>query len=201
MQKAGIDAVSIITPSFISPSQQELYKHFCQIAGAVDIPVILYNNPARSALHMSTDLVARLSKIPNIIGIKNSSADFSSTVDYIMHTDSEFCVLSGHDYYILATLMYGGKGSISATANVAPELVVKIYESFLKGDLKSSLEAQKQLVPLRRAFSMATFPQVVKECLKIRNIDVGDARSPVAALASDKRRKLAEIVRAVLAID
>jgi len=200
-EKVGIDAVSIITPSFISPSQQELYEHFYQIARAVNIPIILYNNPARSGLQMSTDLVGRLSKIPNIIGIKNSSADFSSTVDYIMHTDSEFSVLSGHDYYILATLMYGGRGSISATANVAPELAVKIYESFLKGDLKASLEAQNQLIPLRRAFSMATFPQVVKECLKIRNIDVGDARSPVSALASDERKKLVEIVRAVLTID
>lgn len=74
-------------------------------------------------------------------------------------------------------------------------------EMFLKDDLKISLEAQNQLIPLRRAFSMATFPQVVKECLKIGNIDVGDARSPVSALASDERKKLVEIVRAVLTID
>jgi len=177
----GIDAVSVITPSFISPTQQELYEHFSEIARAVDIPVILYNNRARAGLQIS--------------------ADFSSTVDYIINANSGFSVLSGHDYYIYATLLYGGKGSISATANVAPELVIKIYESFLKSDFKTSLEAQKQLIPLRRAFSMATFPKVVKECLKIRNIDVGDARSPVSAPNPEAKKELSKIVKAVLAIN
>lgn len=195
-EKIGISAVSVITPSYISPTQKELYEHFLQIAKAVKFPVILYNNPARSGLQIGTDLVSTLSKIPNIVGIKNSSADFSSTVDYIMHTDPDFSVLSGHDYYIFATLMYGGKGSISATANVVPELIVKIYERFLKGDFKGSLDAQKRIVPLRRAFSMGTFPQVVKECLRFRNIDVGDARAPVSALASSERKKLEKIVKA-----
>jgi len=195
-EKIGISAVSVITPSYISPTQQELYEHFLQIAKAVTFPVILYNNPARSGLQIGTDLASTLSKIPNILGIKNSSADFSCTVDYIMHTDPDFSVLSGHDYYIYATLMYGGKGSISATANVIPELIVQIYERFLKGDFKGSLDAQKRIVPLRRAFSMGTFPQVVKECLRFRNIDVGDARAPVSALTSDERKKLAKIVEA-----
>jgi len=197
-EKIGISAVSVITPSYISPTQQELHEHFLQIAKAVRFPVILYNNPARAGLKIGTDLVSTLSKIPNILGIKNSSADFSSTVDYIMHTDPDFSVLSGHDYYIFATLMYGGKGAISATANVAPELLVKIYERFVKGDFKGSLDAQKQIVPLRRAFSMGTFPQVVKECLRFRNIDVGDARAPVSALTSDERKKLAKIVKVIL---
>ena len=196
-EKIGISAVSVITPSYVSPTQQELYEHYLQIAKEVRLPVILYNNPARSGLQIGADLVSRLSEIPNVLGIKNSSADFSSTVDYIMHTGSDFSVLSGHDYYIFATLMYGGKGSISATANAVPELIVEIYERFLKGDFKGSLDAQKRLVPLRKAYSMGTFPQVVKECLKLRNIDVGDARAPVSALTSEQRQKLAKLVEAV----
>jgi 4-hydroxy-tetrahydrodipicolinate synthase len=200
-EKIGISAVSVITPSYISPTQQELYEHFLQIAKAVTFPVILYNNPARSGLQIGVDLATRLSKIPNVLGIKNSSADFSSTVDYIMHTGPDFSVLSGHDYYIFATLMYGGKGSISATANAVPELIVEIYERFLKGDFKGSLDAQKRLVPLRKAYSMGTFPQVVKECMKLRNIDVGDARAPVSPLTSEQRKELERIVKSVLAIN
>jgi dihydrodipicolinate synthase/N-acetylneuraminate lyase len=80
------------------------------------------------------------------------------------------------------------------------KLVVKIYDSFLKGDLKSSLEAQKQLIPRRRAFSLANYPQVVKESLKVGNLDVGDARSPVPATNSDAGKEIAKIVKSVLAI-
>jgi 4-hydroxy-tetrahydrodipicolinate synthase len=175
---AGADAASIVTPYFIKPSSQELYMHYKRVAEAVDIPIILYNNPGRTGVNLGAQTVSRLAEIDNIIGIKDSSSDLTLTAEYIRLTPKDFAVIAGRDSLILATLLYGGKVAIAATANVAPKLAVEIYESFIKGDLKRAREAQFKLLPLRTALSLGTFPIVVKEALRMIGKPAGPAKKP-----------------------
>lgn len=200
-EAAGVTAVSILTPVFINPSQNELYEHYKTIASNVAIPVLLYNNPGRTGINLSADLVQKLSKIENIIGIKDSSGDMTLTGEYIRRTEDNFSILAGRDTLILSTLVYGGKGSIAATANIAPQISVKIYEAYMKGDLKEALKAQFELAPLRLAFKLGSFPTVMKEGLKLIGIDGGETLRPIEPMSVKNRKKLEDVLENIGAIN
>ena len=193
-EKVGVDAVSVLTPFFIQPTQDELYDHYRAVAESTALPVLLYNNPARTGVHVSSDLLARLSEVDNIIGIKDSSGDLTLTAEYIRVTPEDFCVLMGRDTLILAGLLYGCKGSVAATANVVPRLAVEIYERFLAGDLSGAHRAQERLAPMRQAFRLGTFPVVAKEALQLLGIDAGPARAPAGPLSEEGRANLREVI-------
>ena len=187
-EAAGASAVSVITPYFIHPNDTELMEFFTAIAKSTKLPLLLYNNPQRTGINISADFVARASKVDNIVGIKDSSGDLTLTAEYIRRTDEKFSVLAGRDTLIYGTLCYGGKGAIAATANVAPKVIVEIYEAFRAGDWRRSLEAQFRLAPLRLAFDLGTFPVVIKETLNLIGIDAGVGIPPVGGLAPRPKR-------------
>ena len=189
-EQAGVSAVSVLTPFFITPTEDELFYHYVTIADATHLPIILYNNPGRTIINLSAGLVSRLAEHPNIVGIKDSSGDLSLTLAYLQQTDDSFSVLLGRDTLIYGGLLHGAKGSITATANVAPSLVVEIYEAFIAGDLSRSLTTQNKLAPLRYAFKLGTFPVVVKIALNLIGIDAGPARGPVGELTEDNLARL-----------
>ncbi|HHY46936.1 MAG TPA: 4-hydroxy-tetrahydrodipicolinate synthase [Firmicutes bacterium] len=193
----GVDGVSVITPSFISPNADELFLHYKEIAEVSPVPVLLYNNPGRTGVNLSADLVKRLSEVPNIVGIKDSSGDMTLLSEYIRLTrgSGRFAVLAGRDTMIFAALMYGGTGSISATANVAPALAAEIYDAFVARDYERALEAQFRLAPLRIAFGLGSFPVVIKEALNLMGFDVGETVRPVGPMKPDKRDELRNILR------
>ena len=113
-EKAGAQAVTILTPMFISPSEEELYQHFRTIAASTALPVLVYNNPERTGINMSANLIERLAEIPNLVGAKDSSGDLTLTSEYIRRTRSKgFKILAGRDTMILATLVYGGVGAVA----------------------------------------------------------------------------------------
>ena len=185
----GVDALSVITPYFITPNQEELYEHYKEIASHTHLPIILYNNPDRTGVDLGIDLIVRLSNIDNIVGIKDSSGDMTKAAEIIRQTNN-FSVLAGRDTLIYGFLSYGAKGSVPATANIVPKLVVSIYELFQKGDLEGSLKAQFRLAPLRMAFSLGSFPSIMKEGLKLKGIDVGNTLRPIKPLTAEAREKL-----------
>src|SRR5436189_5931216 len=156
-EKEGADGVSVITPYFISPNQQEIYDHYRRIAENTSLPVILYNNPGTcGGVKIDVDTVARLAQIPNIQGIKDSSGDLQNTNELIGAVPDSFSVLMGRDTLIFPALMFGAKGAVPATGNIAPKLLVEIYETFQKGDIEGSKKAQLQLNPLRLALALCT---------------------------------------------
>ena len=193
-EQCGADAVSVITPSFITPNQDELYEHYETVAKSTRLPVLLYTNPARTGLNISIGLAKRLATVDSIIGIKDSSGDLTQTASFINDTPDSFYVLAGRDTLILATLLYGGAGSIAATGNVAAALIVSIYEHYMAGDLPAALEAQRRLAPLRAAFGLGTFPQVIKEALGMIGIDAGPSRRPVGPLSDSARTELRKVL-------
>jgi 4-hydroxy-tetrahydrodipicolinate synthase len=179
MGEAGTQAISILPPMFLSPSEDELYDHFRRVAESTDLPVLLYNNPDRMCTGISATLLERLSDIPNIVGIKDSSGDLTLTAEFIRRTrDKGFKVMAGRDIMILGTLAYGGVGCVASTANFAPKLVVRIYDRFMAGDLQGALEAQFELAPLRMAYNLGSFPVVTKEYMRLLGFDVGQPIRP-----------------------
>jgi 4-hydroxy-tetrahydrodipicolinate synthase len=194
-EKIGVDAVSILTPYFLSPNDDELFDHYRAVAESTSLPILLYGNPARTGVKISPRLLARLAEIENIVGIKDSSGDLQLMAAYIRATPPDFAVLMGRDTLILAGLLYGAKGAIAATGNVVPELVVSIYERYMAGDLDGAKRAQAALAPLRLAFSWGTFPVVVKEALDMIGFSAGPARAPVGPMAPDQRECLRRVLQ------
>jgi 4-hydroxy-tetrahydrodipicolinate synthase len=194
-EAAGVSAVSVVTPYFIKPNDAELMEFFTAVAKATRLPVILYNNVGRTGVNISADFAVRASKIDNIVGIKDSSGDLTLTAEYIRRTDESFSVLAGRDTLIYGTLCYGGKGAIAATANVAPKVIVEIYEAFMAGDHKRALTAQYRLAPLRLAFDLGTFPVVIKEALNLMGIEAGVGIPPVGGISPKAKEELKEILK------
>ncbi len=194
-EEEGAQAVTVLTPMFITPSEEELYEHFRMIAGSTSLPVLLYNNPDRTGIKMSAQLIERLADISNIVGVKDSSGDLTLTSEYIRRTRGKnFRVMAGRDTLILATLVYGGYGCVAATANIVPALVVEIYEKFQDGDLAGALEAQYRLAPLRVAFNLGSFPVVIKDALNILGIPAGDPIRPVGHCTEPNLARLKAIL-------
>lgn len=177
-KELGVDAVSIVCPYYAAISQKELYIHFKAISEAVDIPIVLYNIPQRTGINMDTKTVAKLSKIKNIVGIKDSSGNFDNILKYIEVTSTHFSVLSGNDSLILWTLLAGGKGAISGCANVLPSEIVKIYEKYLEGNIVEAKLAQSKIRLLRDVFRLGNPNSIIKRATKLLNYNVGPCRAP-----------------------
>ncbi len=191
----GIDAISVLTPYFIGINQNEMYHHFAAIAASTDLSIILYDNAPKTHLTIHADTVARLADIPNIVGIKDSTGDLSHTADILNQTKGkDFCVMMGRDSLIHAALSYGASGAVAATANIAPKLVSNIYNKYVSGDVAGALEDQYKLLPLRLAFSIGSFPAVIKEGLEMLGIEAGPCALPTGPLSNEQREKLREIL-------
>jgi 4-hydroxy-tetrahydrodipicolinate synthase len=193
-EKAGIDAVSILTPYFIGPNDDQLFDHYKAVAESTSLPILVYTNPARTNVKISPGLLARLAQVKGIVGIKDSSGDLELTAEYIRAVPPSFSVLMGRDTLIYAGLSYGTKGGIAATANVKPALVASIYDKYMAGDLPGALQAQRELAPLRLAFAWGTFPVVIKEALNLMGMDAGPCRAPVGPLTAEQREKLKKVL-------
>jgi len=195
-EECKVDAVSVLTPMFVSPSQDQLLTHYKTIAANTSLPVLLYNNPPKTQVSLSSATVIKLAEVPNIVGIKDSSGDMTVTAEYIRLTQNidNFSVLMGRDTLIYGALCYGAAGSIAACANVAPRLCADIYEKFIAGDLKGSLEAQFTLAPLRISFALGTFPAVIKESLNLMGIDAGPCMDPAGPITDEERAKLRKVL-------
>ena len=195
----GYDAVSVLTPMFISQTQDELYTHYRAIAQSTSMPVILYNNKPKTNVTIAPATVARLAEdCPNIVAVKDSTGDMTNCEEYLRLTQphrGHFQVLMGRDTMIYAGLAYGCAGAIASCANVAPRLVADIYDKYVDGDRQGALEAQYRLAPLRIATSMGTFPQVIKEALTMLGIPAGNCLPPIGELKPEEREKLRQILR------
>ena len=194
-QRAGADCLSVLTPTFIAPDDAQLYAYYRAVAEAVDVPVLLYSNPDRTGNALSVDLVARLaSEVEGVAGIKDSAGDMAQTAEYLRRTPDGFRVLMGRDTLIYAGLTHGAAGAIAASANIAPELSVGVFENFAWGDMKRALEFQRRLAPLRLAFGLGTFPAMLKAGVELLGMRAGPPRAPVGPLDAGQREELRRVL-------
>lgn len=174
-KELGVTGVAILQPMFLKPTDEELFMHFKTIANSVeDLPVLIYNNP-RIGYTLSSDLVEKLAReVENIVGIKDSSGDINQLLEFIRKTrDLNFKVFGGKDTMLYSSLNIGAVGGVCTTANIFPELIVSIYNEYMKGDLKESLELQFKLNPVRISMDKASFPVATKDMANINGMDVG----------------------------
>lgn len=172
----GAAGVSVLQPMFLKPTYQELFLHFKAVAESVPgVPMLLYNNPGRVGYTLSADLVDELAhKVDNIVGMKDTSGDITLTSEFIRRTrDVDFKVFGGKDTLLYASLCHGAVGGVCTAANFMPKLITDVYNKFVAGDLKGSLEAQFKLNPVRLAMDPASFPVAAKDMAKLRGRDVG----------------------------
>lgn len=160
--EAGADACLLVTPYYNKPTQEGLYRHYAHIAAAVPIPQILYNVPGRTACDMQADTVIRLAAIDNIIGIKEATGDIERIHTLVAGTGDDFLVLSGEDWLACETMLAGGQGVISVTANVAPALMRSMCDAALAGDAARARELDARLQPLHKALFLESNPIPVK---------------------------------------
>src|SRR4051812_48828907 len=154
-EREGADGVSVITPYFVLPTQQEIYDHYRRIAEHTRLPVILYNNPGTcGGVKIDVDTVARLAELPNILGVKDSSGDLQNTNELIRVVPERFSVLMGRDTLICQAMFFGARGAVPATANIAPKLLVEIYEASARGDWAAAQAAQRRLNPIRLGLTL-----------------------------------------------
>lgn len=172
----GAVGVSILQPMFLKPTEEELFLHFQTIAQSVPkTPVLLYNNPGRVGYTMSANLVDRLAhEVENIVGMKDTSGDITQTEEFIRRTrDVGFKVFGGKDTLLYASLCHGAVGGVCTAGNFMPELIVDVYNKYIVGDLKGSLEAQFKLNPVRLSMDAASFPVAAKDMANLRGLDMG----------------------------
>lgn len=181
-QELGADILSIITPGFAVASQKELYDHYVEVAKHVDIPIVLYNIPARTGNKLLPETVAKLAKdVDVIMGAKDSSGDWENLKAYIQLTkelDKDFRVLSGNDSLILPCLKEGGAGGIAGCANVYPHVLASIYDLFKEGKLEEAQAAQDSIASLRAVFKYGNPNTIVKTAVSLLGHPVGKCRAP-----------------------
>jgi 4-hydroxy-tetrahydrodipicolinate synthase len=191
----GADAALLITPYYNKPPQEGLYRHFAAVATSVDLPQILYNIPGRTSINMSPATVARLSEIPNIIGIKEGSGSLQQVSDIIQQARPDFLVLSGDDPLTLPMIALGGKGVITVTANVAPTDMANLVTAALEGNNEKAQSLHYKLAPLFGALFLETNPIPVKAALAMMGKITEEVRLPLTPLAEEFRPILKKVLQ------
>ncbi len=182
-EKVGADAALVVTPYYNKPTQLGLYEHFKSIASSSNIPIIIYNIPGRSIVDMSIETMIELSKIKNIIGVKDATNDLFRPVLTRKKMKSDFCYLSGEDGTALAYLAQGGHGCISVTANIAPELCSKMHQHWREGDITKAQEINLKLSSLHNSLFLESSPGPVKYAAFLKGLCEAETRLPLVEIS------------------
>ncbi len=191
---AGADATLQVTPYYNKPSQEGLYRHFSAIAEAVPLPQVLYNVPGRTSVNMLPETVARLAEIPEIVAIKEASANLVQMAEIINLAGDNITLLSGDDNLTLPVLAIGGKGVISVIANIVPGDTAGLVEAWKTGDAAKAKELYYKLLPLCRAMFFETNPVPVKTSLALMGKIGGELRLPLAPMSSANLERLKDVL-------
>ena len=189
---AGADAALVVTPYYNKPTQEGLYRHYMAIADAVDLPILIYNIPGRSVIDMTVETMARLAKHPNIVGVKDATANLTRPLHTRAACGPEFCQLSGEDHTALSYLAAGGHGCISVTANIAPRLCRQMHDAWVEGRVAEAIAIQDRLVPVHDAMFCETSPGPVKFAAGLLGRSSELCRLPMAPVADATKVRVRE---------
>jgi 4-hydroxy-tetrahydrodipicolinate synthase len=196
-KKAGADGALVVSPYYNKPTQEGLYRHYKAIAEAVNIPIIIYNIPGRSVINLTDETLARLSKLPNIVGVKDATGDLARVSTLRAAAGKKFCQLSGEDMTAVSFNAQGGVGCISVTSNVMPKRCAEIQNATLKGDFKRALELHDTLVPLHQAMFCETNPTPVKYAVSLLGRCAPELRLPLVMPGAESQKRVREAMKAL----
>jgi len=192
-KKVGADAQLVVTPYYNKPTQEGLYQHYKAIHDAAELPIVIYNIPPRCVIDMSVETMARLAKLPRIVGVKDATGDLQRPLKTRVAIGPKFSILSGDDGVALAFLAQSGDGCISVTANIAPKLCADMHKAWRKGDFAAARKLNELLIPLHEALFCETSPAPVKFAASLLGLMAMDVRLPMvnASEAAQKRVRAA----------
>ncbi|MFB6114564.1 MAG: dihydrodipicolinate synthase family protein [Halodesulfurarchaeum sp.] len=190
--EAGVDGVVAVTPFYLETDQEGLRTHFSRIAAVADVPVILYHIPGFTGQPLAVDTVVSIAESEeNVVGIKDSSGELMWGARILRNSPDTFDYLQGHGPLFLPSLSLGASGVMPATANIAPEFVLDVYESFENGDLERAREIQlERVLPLQQTAMVGTFPAGFKAAARMTGHDLGFVRSPAHGLTDSERESI-----------
>jgi 4-hydroxy-tetrahydrodipicolinate synthase len=196
-KKVGADAVLVVTPYYNKPTQEGLFQHYKAINDAVEIPIVIYNIPGRSVVDMSVETMARLAKLPNIVGVKDATNDIVRPLRTRVAIGPQFCQLSGEDANAVAFLAHGGVGCISVTSNVAPRLCAQMQDAWVAGDFATVYRLRDMLIPLHDVMFCETNPAPVKYAASLLGKTDGSLRLPLVEISEANKQKVRAAMTAV----
>jgi 4-hydroxy-tetrahydrodipicolinate synthase len=191
-KQAGADAVLSVTPYYNKPSQEGLYQHYKAIHDAAEIPIFIYNIPGRSVVDMSVATMARLAKLPNIVGVKDATADLTRPLKTRLEVGPDFCQLSGEDATVVGFLAQGGHGCITVTGNVAPAHSAQLHKAWQAKDWATVERLRDQLMPLHHAMFMESSPAPVKYAASLLGLCSEETRLPIVPVTEPTRVAIRE---------
>jgi 4-hydroxy-tetrahydrodipicolinate synthase len=186
-EKAGADAVLVVTPYYNKPTQEGLYQHFKAVNDAIGIPIIIYNIPPRSVIDMSVETMKRLFELKNIAGVKDATANVARASQQRAELGPDFNQMSGEDVTALGFMAHGGHGCISVTSNVAPRLCAEFQNACLKGDFATALKLQDKLLPLHTNLFIETNPSPAKYACSVLGKCADTVRLPMVPLSEKSK--------------
>tara|TARA_B100000579_G_scaffold112418_1_gene89948 strand:- start:357 stop:1229 length:873 start_codon:yes stop_codon:yes gene_type:complete len=194
-ESSGADAALVVTPYYNKPTQQGLYSHFKNIANSVKIPIIIYNIPGRSVVDMSIDTMIELSKISNIVGVKDATNDLFRPLLTKAYINNEFCFLSGEDGTALAFLAQGGHGCISVTANVAPKLCSELHQAWKEKNIIMAQEVNLKLAKLHHSLFLESSPGPVKYAASLLGLCKSETRLPLVEINENTKKSVSDCLK------
>lgn len=194
-EKVGVDGVLHITPYYNKPTQEGLFQHFQAIAKSTSLPVVLYNVPGRTSVNMLSETTIALSKIDNIVGIKEASGSLVQATEIIKNTDASFHLFSGEDALNYPLYAIGAKGAISVTCNLLPKKCAEQYEAIQKGDFEKALQIHQELFELNNVLFIETNPIPVKAALALMGHLDEEYRLPLVKISSKNRETLKSVLQ------
>ena len=190
-EQAGADGLLLVTPYYNKATQNGLIAHYTAIANSVSLPILLYHVPSRTGMTMKPETIVKLCKdVPNIVGVKEASANFSAIAEIMQLADGCVDLYSGNDDQIVPLLSLGGKGVISVLSNVAPRQTHDICESFFEGDVKKSCEMKLKAIPVINALFCEVNPIPVKAAMNMMGKEVGPLRLPLTEMEPQNKERL-----------
>jgi 4-hydroxy-tetrahydrodipicolinate synthase len=198
-KEVGADAVIIVPPYYFKLPEESIYEHYKTVAEKVKVPIIVYNNPEYTGNNICPKLMAKLSEIEGIVGLKQSNYDISQTTEIIRLVGDKIAVLTGIDSQLYPTLCIGGKGVFSTAACVLPRQMVELYEAFESGDYSKALKIHMKLQTINRFLEYDPgYVAPCKEMLRMLGLPAGPVRPPLPPFPSEKRTEIEEALKALL---
>ena len=187
---AGADGILVVSPYYNKPTQEGLYQHFKAIHDAVDLPLVVYNIPGRCVVDISQETLARLAKLPNIVGVKDATGDLNRPLRGRLALGEDFAQLSGDDGTAVAFLAQGGVGCISVTSNIAPRLCADMHDAWVAKDYERVFALRDALMPLHDSLFVETSPGPVKYASKLIGKTTGELRLPLVEIGDASKQKV-----------
>ncbi|MEX3712928.1 4-hydroxy-tetrahydrodipicolinate synthase [Cytobacillus horneckiae] len=194
-EEIGVDAIMLVTPYYNKPNQTGLYQHFKAIAESTSLPVMLYNIPGRSAVNIAPETIIELSKVENIVAVKEASGDLNAMTKIIAETDDQFLLYSGDDGIALPVMAIGGVGVVSVASHIIGNEIQEMIQSYLNGNYQAAAIKHQEILPVMEGLFAAPSPGPVKTALQLKGLDVGSVRLPMVPLTESERKALIDLLK------